>query len=83
MSEPGEYRERLSLLHIETYRMWDSARKLQAMFEMFEMAKNWARIGVRSRHPDWTEEQVERRMRELVTGQPLVGDRGADEPARN
>jgi hypothetical protein len=80
MSEPVEYRERLSLRQIETWRTWDSARKLQAMFEMFEMAKGWARIGVRSRHPDWDDEQVERRMRELVTGQPLVGNRRPDDP---
>lgn len=78
MSESREYRERLSLLQIETYRSWDSARKLRATFEMFEMAKNWARIGVRSRHPDWDEEQVERQMRELVTGQPLVRERVSD-----
>ncbi len=82
MDEPGRYRERLSRLQIETYRTWDSARKLRAMFGMFEMAKIWVRIGVRTRHPDWDDEQVERQMRELVTGQPLIRDREPEDRVR-
>lgn len=78
MSEPGEYRERLSLLHIETYRTWDNIRKMRTLFEMFELAKHRARMAVRVRHPDWDDEQVERRVRELVTGQPLVREEGRD-----
>ena len=60
-------------LQIETYRAWDSARKMRSMFEMFEFALHQVRIGTRSRHPDWNDEQVEAEVRRLVTGgEPVV-----------
>jgi hypothetical protein len=56
---------------IEAYRSWDSARKMRRMFEMFEFALQQARIGTRSRHPEWDEAQVEAEARRLVTGVEL------------
>jgi uncharacterized protein YecE (DUF72 family) len=44
------------------------------MFELYELAKHRLRMAVRVRHPAWNDEEVERRVRELVTGQPLVQD---------
>jgi len=78
VSDPIRYQEQPSRLQIETYRSWDNIRKMRAMFEMFELAKHRLRMAVRVRHPDWSEEQVERQMRELVTGQPLVRERERD-----
>lgn len=75
MNERVRYEERPSRLQIETYRSWDNARKMRVMFELFELAKHRARMAVRVRHPDWDDKQVERRVRELVTGQPLISER--------
>ena len=66
------YEEKPNPLQIETYRAWDSARKMRSMFEMFDLAMHRARMGVRARHLDWDEKRVEVRARELVTHQPLV-----------
>jgi hypothetical protein len=82
MSELLRYQERPSRLQIETYRSWDNARKMRAMFEMFDLAKHRARMAVRSRHPDWDDEHVERRVRELVTGQPLIKERETGDRVR-
>lgn len=62
------YEEESNPLQSETYRAWDNARKMRSMFEMFEFALHQARIGTRSRHPDWNDEQVEAEVRRLVTG---------------
>jgi hypothetical protein len=64
----SSYEEKPNPLQIEIYRSWDSKRKMQSMFEMFEFALRQARIGVRSRHPDWDEDQIEAEARQLVTG---------------
>lgn len=61
------YEEEPNPLQIETYRAWDNVRKMRSMFEMFEFALHQARIGTRSRHPDWDDEQVEAEVRRLVT----------------
>ena len=67
------YEEEPNPLQIEAYRAWDSARKMRSMFEMFEFALHQVRIGTRSRHPDWDDEQVEAEVRRLVTGvEPMV-----------
>jgi hypothetical protein len=66
------YEEEPNPVQTEIYRSWDNARKMRAMFEMFNLAMHRARMGVRSRHPDWDDEQVEDRARELVTRQPIV-----------
>lgn len=66
------YEEKPSPVQIDIYRSWDNIRRMRSMFEMFELAMHRARMGVRSRHPDWDDEQVEARTRELVTRQPLV-----------
>ena len=66
------YTEEPNPLQIEIYRSWDNARKMRSMFEMFALAMHRARMGVRSRHPDWDDNQVEDRARELVTKQPLA-----------
>jgi hypothetical protein len=67
-SRQRPYEEESNPLQIETYRAWDNARKMRSMFEMFEFALQQARIGTRSRHSDWDDEQVEAEARRLVTG---------------
>ena len=65
--------EEVNPLQIETYRSWGSVRKMRSMFEMFEFALRQTRLAVRSRHPDWSGEQIETEARRLVTGvEPVV-----------
>ena len=66
------YEEEPNPLQIETYRAWDNTRKMRSMFEMFEFALQQARIGTRSRHPDWDDGQIEAEVRRLVTGVGLI-----------
>jgi hypothetical protein len=67
------YKEPPNPIQIEIYRSMNDARKMRGMFEMFEFALHQAKIGTRSRHPDWDEEQVEAEVRRLVTGvEPVV-----------
>jgi hypothetical protein len=74
MNERLQYREQFSQRQIETFRSWDNVRKMRCMFEMYELAKHRLRMAVRARHPGWSDEEVERRVRELVTGQSLLRD---------
>ena len=74
MNERLQYREQFSQRQIETFRLWDNVRKMRCMFEMYELAKHRLRMAVRARHPNWSDEEVERRVRELVTGNPLLRD---------
>ena len=69
------YEEEPNPVQIEIYRRWDNARKMRSMFEMFEFALQQARMGTRSRYPDWNDEQVEAEARRLVTGTPRFGVR--------
>jgi hypothetical protein len=62
-------------MHIQLYRLMDSARKMRMLFEMFEFAMHQARLGARHRHPDWSDEQVEAEARRLVTGVELIRQR--------
>jgi hypothetical protein len=66
------YNEQPGQRQIETFRCWENVRKMRCMFELTELAKHRLRLAVRARHPDWSDEKVERRVRELVTGHPLV-----------
>jgi hypothetical protein len=72
MNKRLQYSEQPSRRQIEVFRSWDNVRKMRYMFEMYELAKHRLRMAVCARHPDWNDEEVERRVRELVTGQPLV-----------
>ena len=78
MVERLRYKEQPSQHQIETFRSWDNVRKMRCMFELYELAKHRLRMAVRARHPDWSDERVERRVRELVTGHPLVQDEVKD-----
>jgi hypothetical protein len=66
------YEEESNSLQVETYRAWDSARKMRSVFEMFEFALRQTEIGTRSRHPDWDGGQIEAEARRLVTGCEFV-----------
>jgi hypothetical protein len=67
VDKPG-YEEPPNPIQIQIYRSLSDIRKMRSMFEMFEFALHQARIGTRSRHPDWDDEQVEAEARRLVAG---------------
>jgi hypothetical protein len=69
----GRLYDEVNPLQVEVYRSWDGARKMHSMFEMFEFALQQTRLAVRSRHSEWSGEQVETEARRLVTGvEPTV-----------
>jgi hypothetical protein len=67
-TDRSAYEEPPNPVQIEIYRSMNDARKMRSMFEMFEFALHQVKIGTRSRHPDWDEEQIEAEVRRLVTG---------------
>jgi hypothetical protein len=78
VSDRLPYEEVHSQRQIETFRSWDNAQKMRCMFEMYELAKHRLQMAVKTRHPDWSDERVERRVRVLVTGQPLISNGASD-----
>ena len=69
----ADYTKTPDPVQIEIYRAQDDTRKMRSMFEMFEFALQQVRLGTRSRHPDWDDQQVEAEARRLVTGvAPIV-----------
>ena len=51
-------------LQIAGYRRMTVAQKLDQLAEMYRFCRELTATGVRMRHPDWNEEQVEREVRE-------------------
>ena len=44
---------------IEAYRRMTPQERLQISFRLYELTKILARQGVKSQHPDWTEQQIQ------------------------
>ena len=44
------------------------AHRLRMAFEMSESMRNFARAGIRNRHPQWTEEQISRELLRIMYG---------------
>ena len=51
-------------LQIARLRRMTPAEKLDAMAQLWAAARELTRSGIRTRHPDWTEEQVARELRD-------------------
>lgn len=60
---PHPYVEPMHPVQVEGFRKMTPAQKLEIMRRMRESAIELRRIGLRMRHPDWPEEQIEREAR--------------------
>jgi hypothetical protein len=53
-------------LQIRAYRKMTPAEKLDRMAQLYESAQQFFAAGVRMRHPDWSEEQIKRAVRDSI-----------------
>lgn len=59
-------------MQTEAYRRMDGKQRTEVMFRLNEMARQTAVAGIRSRHPDYSEEQVRLALFRLVHGDALT-----------
>ena len=59
-------------LQIEAYRRMGGPGRMAVVFRLNELAREMAKSGIRSRHPDYDEEQVHLAYARLVLGDALV-----------
>ena len=57
---------------IEAIRRLSPSERLRTVFTMSEQARELTAVGIRRRHPDWTDEQVKRELRRLMLGSELA-----------
>ena len=53
-------------LQIAGYRRKTVAQKLDGLAEMYRFGRKLTATGIRMRHPDWSEEEIEREVRERM-----------------
>jgi hypothetical protein len=49
----------------EIFRKMSPARKVELAFELYDTAKKLKAVGLRAQHPDWSEEQIADKVREI------------------
>ena len=59
-------------LQIEAYRRMGGAGRMAVVFRLNELAREMTKSGIRSRHPEYDEEQVHLAYARLVLGEALV-----------
>ena len=55
----------LSDIERNAFRSMTKADKLRLIASIHVQAREWKRSALRTQHPDWTPDQIERRTREL------------------
>jgi hypothetical protein len=58
---------------LEIYRKMPAWRRLELLDEACALSMELARAGLRRRHPDASEEAIERLLRDLMLGEDLAG----------
>ena len=53
-------------MQVAGYRRMTVAEKLDGLAQMYRMARALTAAGTRMRHPEWSEEEVEREVRERI-----------------
>ncbi len=59
---------------IDAYRRMSGSARGEALFRLTRMARCAAEAGIRSRHPDYGDEEVKRALARLLYGDDLVRD---------
>jgi hypothetical protein len=49
-------------MQVEILRRSSGAQRLRIALEMSDLAREFSRVGIRSRHPDWSEAEVSREL---------------------
>ena len=67
-------------LQAELYRRMSGADRLAIAFELTETVRQLALSGIRHRHPEYTEGEVQRAYARLLHGDDLCRDMWPDQP---
>jgi hypothetical protein len=62
--------EQTSPEQFAAYRAMTGAQRLQVAEQLYWSARKMKLAGLRSQHPDWTEQQLEDEVRRIFTGAP-------------
>lgn len=62
---PDHMNHDLSPEYIGTLRRMTGEQKLQTAFAMYRSARRLKAAGLRLKHPDWTDSQIERKVSEI------------------
>ena len=65
---------------LEHYRRLEPQKRAQVALEMSEAARELARTGIRARHPDYDDIEVEHALRRLILGDELFRKAWPDRP---
>ncbi len=60
-----EYEEKLHPVQVEIYRNMSAQRKLEIASDLYRTARELKAMAIRDDHPDWTEEEVQKKVREI------------------
>ncbi len=55
----------MDLKQIELYRLMSPSRKLQIALRLYYSARQLKEAGLRLQHPDWTEEELHEKTKEI------------------
>jgi hypothetical protein len=55
---------------LQVLRRMGSVGRLRAAFGLFDFAREHLTVNLRARHPEWTEEQVRKAVRERLMASP-------------
>ena len=64
--------KKVTLKLIEIYRSLPGEKKLELSAELYEMSRDLLKIGILSREPDLTEEELEKRLLERLLPKNLL-----------
>ncbi len=82
MASPRDTTTEAHAYQIDLYRRRGPEWRLRAAFEMSDEARELVRDGIRSRHPDYSERDVEAALRLLFLGERLYRETWPQEPLR-
>ncbi len=60
-----EYEEKLHPVQVEIYRSMSAERKLEITNNLYCTARELKTMTIRDDHPDWTEDEVRKKVREI------------------
>jgi Rv0078B-related antitoxin len=68
---PGDTDAEAHEAQMVAYRRMGGAARLALAFQLTDMTRDMAKAGIRHRHPEYTDEQVQAAFRRLVLGDEL------------
>jgi hypothetical protein len=71
-TSPSDTHPKMARLQIELLRQLPPWRKFQMAGNMYSLMKNLALVGLRERHPTATDEEIRRKLADLLLGPELA-----------